>query len=71
MLTKKILISAFSALSLLVVSNVSFALSAEEQKGLDISLEAKKRDLGWQDSTADMLMLLRNFANTFLALLIT
>ncbi|HCM46794.1 MAG TPA: outer membrane lipoprotein-sorting protein, partial [Colwellia sp.] len=33
---------------------------AEEQKGLDISMEAKKRDLGWQDSTADMLMLLRN-----------
>ncbi|OUR81656.1 outer membrane lipoprotein-sorting protein [Colwellia psychrerythraea] len=60
MLTKKILISALSALSLLIVSNTSFALTAEEQKGLDISLEAKKRDLGWQDSTADMLMLLRN-----------
>jgi outer membrane lipoprotein-sorting protein len=60
MLTKKLLIRVISALSLLLVSNVSFALSAEEQKGLDISLEAKKRDLGWQDSTADMLMLLRN-----------
>ena len=60
MLTKKILISAISALSLTLVSNGVFALSAEEQKGLDISMEAKKRDLGWQDSTADMLMLLRN-----------
>jgi len=63
MLTKKILMSAvlaLSTLSLMAVSNNSFALSAEEQKGLDISLEAKKRDLGWQDSTADMLMLLRN-----------
>jgi len=63
MLTKKILMSAvlaLSSLSLLSVSHDSFALSAEEQKGLDISLEAKKRDLGWQDSTADMLMLLRN-----------
>mgnify|MGYP001440193906 CR=1 FL=1 len=63
MLTKKILFSAvimLSALSLTLVSNTSFALSAEEQKGLDISMEAKKRDLGWQDSTADMLMLLRN-----------
>ncbi|PKI16857.1 outer membrane lipoprotein-sorting protein [Colwellia sp. 12G3] len=60
MFTKKILISAISALSLIFVSNVSFALSVEEQKGLDISMEAKKRDLGWQDSTADMLMLLRN-----------
>jgi outer membrane lipoprotein-sorting protein len=63
MLTKKIVMSAVlavSALSLSVISNATFALSAEEQKGLEISLEAKKRDLGWQDSTADMLMLLRN-----------
>ena len=60
MLTKKILLSAISVLSLTLVSNISFALSAEEQKGLDISMEAKKRDLGWQDSTADMQMLLRN-----------
>ncbi|PKG82065.1 outer membrane lipoprotein-sorting protein [Colwellia sp. 75C3] len=63
MLTKKILLSAVimvSALSLTLVSNASFALSAEEQKGSDISVEAKKRDLGWQDSTADMQMLLRN-----------
>lgn len=60
MLTKKILIGAISALSLALASNVTFALSAEEQKGLDISMEAKKRDLGWQDSTADMVMLLRN-----------
>ncbi|HCM46202.1 MAG TPA: outer membrane lipoprotein-sorting protein, partial [Colwellia sp.] len=38
MLTKKILFSAvimLSALSLTLVSNTSFALSAEEQKGLD------------------------------------
>ena len=60
MLTKKILISAISALSLTLVSTLSLALTAEEQKGLDISIEAKKRDLGWQDSTADMLMVLRN-----------
>lgn len=60
MLTKKILINAVSALSLTLVANMSFALTPEEQKGLDISVEAKKRDLGWQDSTADMTMLLRN-----------
>ena len=60
MSTKKILISALSALSLTLVANLSFALSPEEQKGLDISVEAKKRDIGWQDSTADMMMLLRN-----------
>jgi len=35
-------------------------LNAVEQTGLDISIESKKRDIGWQDSTADMLMLLRN-----------
>lgn len=60
MLTKKILISTVSVLSLTLVANMSFALTPEEQKGLDISVEAKKRDLGWQDSTADMTMLLRN-----------
>ena len=63
MLTKKILMSAIlavSALNLTLASNAALALSAEEQKGLDISMEAKKRDLGWQDSTADMVMLLRN-----------
>lgn len=59
-ITKKSLISLFSALSLTIISNASFALTAEEQKGLDISIEAKKRDLGWKDSTADMQMLLRN-----------
>jgi len=63
MLTKKTFMSAVlavGAFSLMAVSNTSFALSAEEQKGLEISLESKNRDLGWQDSTADMLMLLRN-----------
>jgi hypothetical protein len=60
MLTKKIFIKLVSTLSFIALSNVSFALSEQEQKGLDISIEAKKRDLGWQDSTADMMMLLRN-----------
>ncbi len=60
MFTKKILISVVSALSLTLVGNVSLALTLAEQKGLDISIEAKKRDMGWQDNTADMMMLLRN-----------
>jgi hypothetical protein len=60
MLTKKVLLSTLSALSLMLITNMSFALNLAEQKGLDISIEAKKRDLGWQDSTADMMMLLRN-----------
>jgi len=60
MLTKKILISAVAGLCLTLASNASFALTLEEKKGLDISVEAKNRDLGWQDSTSDMLMLLRN-----------
>jgi len=60
MLNKKMLISSLSAITLTLVTNVSFALTPAEQKGLDISIESKKRDLDWQDSTADMLMLLRN-----------
>jgi outer membrane lipoprotein-sorting protein len=60
MLTKNKILSMVSALSLILVANASFALSPEEQKGLDISIEAKQRDIGWQDSTADMVMLLRN-----------
>ncbi len=60
MLTQKILMSAIAALCLALVSNSSAALTIEEKKGLDISVEAKKRDIGWQDSTSDMQMLLRN-----------
>ncbi len=60
MLNKKMAISALATVALALVANVSFALTPEEQKGLDISVEAKNRDIGWQDSTADMLMLLRN-----------
>jgi outer membrane lipoprotein-sorting protein len=58
MISKKLIISTLAVLTL--TSHLSFALTAEEQKGLDISIETKRRDLGWQDSTADMLMLLRN-----------
>lgn len=60
MLTKKIFMSVVSVLGLTLIANMSLALTLAEQRGLDISIEAKKRDLGWQDSTADMLMLLRN-----------
>ena len=60
MFTQKILMSAITALCLTLVSNSSTALTIEEKKGLDISVEAKKRDIGWQDSTSDMQMLLRN-----------
>lgn len=60
MTIKKTLFSAISVIALLTSVNAAAALSPEAQKGLDISVEAKKRDLGWQDSTADMQMLLRN-----------
>lgn len=60
MVIKKIILKALSALSLTLVANMSFALTPDAQKGLDISVEAKKRDAGWQDSSADMTMLLRN-----------
>ena len=41
-------------------SVTSFALTEQEQKGLDISQEVKNRDMGWGDSKADMMMYLRN-----------
>lgn len=60
MFTKKKIYRAIWAVSLMFVANASFALTAEEEKGLAISMEAKKRDIGWQDNTANMLMTLRN-----------
>jgi len=44
---------------LMLVSNTSYAITAED-KGLAIAKEAKDRDKGWVDNTADMLMLLKN-----------
>ena len=41
------------------VSAAAFAQSAEK-KGLDIAIEADKRDLGWTDQTAKGLMILRD-----------
>lgn len=52
------LFSAWLALCLLSTSQV-MAQSAEE-KGLNIAQERKARDTGWQDSTAQMDMILRN-----------
>lgn len=55
----KSLLSLLLILSLNVVAETAIAETAEE-KGLAIAVEADKRDLGWQDSTADMLMVLSN-----------
>ena len=44
---------------LLILPINAFAQSAEE-KGLAIAIESDKRDLGWQDSKADMKMILSN-----------
>lgn len=57
-------ISARTTLLLLALLSltVSSALRAEtpEEKGLAIAVEANKRDLGWVDVKADMVMTLRN-----------
>ena len=45
--------------ALLLMANISIALTTQEQ-GLVISKEHKQRDVGWTDSTADMIMLLKN-----------
>jgi len=60
MLNKKTLLMALSAVGILLTSQAATAVTDAEQQGLAISIEAKKRDLGWGDSTADMQMLLRN-----------
>ncbi|WP_444996109.1 outer membrane lipoprotein-sorting protein [Aliikangiella sp. IMCC44359] len=42
------------------LTETNVATLTPEAKGLSIAIEADKRDLGWQDSTAEMLMILRN-----------
>ncbi len=54
---------ALITLAFTLASHSTFALAPQEQavkKGLAISVEVKQRDIGWTDSTADMLMVLRN-----------
>jgi len=46
-------------MAFVIVTPDAFAGEAEE-KGLAISVESKKRDLGWQDSQAEMEMILKN-----------
>ncbi|SGZ01433.1 outer membrane lipoprotein-sorting protein [Moritella viscosa] len=58
MLNKRLLTAGITV-ALFFVSSSALALTAEEE-GLAISKEAKQRDIGWVDSTANMLMLLRN-----------
>lgn len=59
MYMKQIKAKALLVIALLFIVPNSLAAKAEE-KGLEISIEAKKRDTGWGDSAADMLMVLRN-----------
>jgi len=59
MFIKKTKIAALIAVTSLFTLPHVFAGAAED-KGLEISIEAKKRDTGWGDSAADMLMVLRN-----------
>ena len=60
MFNRKSILVSLTAIGLSLISQGALALTDAEQKGLSISLEVKKRDLGWEDSTADMVMLLRN-----------
>lgn len=59
------LISVMSSALLLSASSFSVlaiesGTPASQQQGLEISVTAKKRDMGWTDSTSDMKMILRN-----------
>lgn len=55
----RILLNGLLASVLSFASGPSLALNAQE-RGLEIAREAKQRDLGWIDNTADMQMVLRN-----------
>jgi len=59
MKTNKSITTLLATIAFTFISASSSAVTPQEQ-GLAISKEAKKRDLGWVDSSADMLMLLRN-----------
>ncbi|WP_221934400.1 outer membrane lipoprotein-sorting protein [Aliiglaciecola sp. M165] len=63
MSSSKALLPLTSGLAtLLTLIFVSFAVQAQDsgQRGLDIAIERKQRDVGWQDTVADMTMVLRN-----------
>jgi len=63
MLLKKSSKTFIASLALTLMSAsalVSAANLTPEQQGMEISQEVKKRDVGWGDSKADMMMFLRN-----------
>jgi len=63
MLLKKSSKTFIASLALTLMSasaHVSAANLTPEQQGMEISQEVKKRDVGWGDSKADMMMFLRN-----------
>jgi len=51
--------SLFLGISVLALAGTTLA-ETPEQKGLEIAKETKQRDMGWGDSQADMIMILRN-----------
>ena len=50
----------FLIAALSLASSPSMAQITAEQRGLEIATEAKKRSVGWQNSQAKMVMILRN-----------
>lgn len=57
--SRTVIVAAVYAASLIGLTGNAVAQTPEE-RGLEISKEAKSRDIGWGDNTADMLMVLRN-----------
>ena len=63
MLLKKSSKTFIASLALTLMSASALVSAANltlEQQGMEISQEVKKRDVGWGDSKADMMMFLRN-----------
>ncbi len=64
MLNKKTAVGLFTTFALVMASHSILAKTQEklsaQARGLEISKEAKSRDIGWVDNTSDMTMRLRN-----------
>lgn len=60
MLCKQNQIKFATAIMALAFFSATASAETPEEKGLAIALEADKRNTGWQDSSADMTMTLRN-----------
>ena len=59
-MSKSNFMKVISSITLISLFSTLVLAQTPEEKGLEIAIEADKRNLGWKDSSADMKMTLRN-----------